>query len=271
VHILNYKKIAEYMETVPPPYVLKPRLQAGALGIKKIDSPPQLWEIIEELGDEQSYYVLERFVPGNLYHVDSIVYKGQILLAAVHQYGTPPMQVAHEGRVFTTRTMIQGTDDEKALQAINKELLHSVGLENGVSHTEFIKGHADNRFYFLETSARVGGAHIVELVEASTGLNLWAEWAKIETSSPQKEYALRDHRSDYAGLMISLARQEWPDLSSFNAPEVFWRLTKRHHAGVIVHSPSYDRVTELLNQYTERFYNEFFTSQPLPDKPGESD
>ena len=37
---------------------------------------------------------------------------------------------------------------------------------SGVAHTEFIKGRADGAFYFLETAARVGGANIVELLEA---------------------------------------------------------------------------------------------------------
>ena len=45
----------------------------------------------------------------------------------------------------------------------------ALGMLRGASHTEFIKARADGRIYFLETSARVGGAHIVELVEAASG------------------------------------------------------------------------------------------------------
>jgi hypothetical protein len=178
------------------------------------------------------------------------------------------MEVAQEGRVFSTRTMIRGTEDEQALQKINRDLLKTVGLQNGVSHTEFIKGREDGRFYFLETSARVGGAHIVELVEAATGLNLWREWARIETLREGGKYELPAHRNDYGGLLVSLAKQEWPELSGYDAPEVFWRLRKKHHAGVIVHSPDYDRVTHLLHEYTDRFYNDFFTSGPPQQPPG---
>ena len=269
VHILNYRKIAEFMNEVPPPYVLKPRLQAGAIGIRKIESPEELWHSVEELGDEQSFYVLEKYVPGQVHHLDSIIYNGEVLLAVAHQYAIPPMEVAHEGRVFSTRTMIRGTEDEQALQKVNRDLLKTVGLQNGVSHTEFIKGRDDEQFYFLETSARVGGAHIVELVEASTGLNLWREWARIETLSNGAKYELPSHRADFGGLLVSLAKQEWPDLSGYDAPEVFWRLKKKHHAGVIVHSPDYDRVTHLLQEYTDRFYHDFFTSGPPQAPPGE--
>ena len=123
VHILNYRRIAEYLNEVPPPYVLKPRLQAGAIGIKKIENPDELWRLIHELDDEQSFYVLEKYVPGQVHHVDSIIHQGEVLLGVAHQYAIPPMEVAHEGRVFSTRTMIRGTEDEQALQKINQDLL----------------------------------------------------------------------------------------------------------------------------------------------------
>jgi biotin carboxylase len=269
VHILNYNRIQNYIDTVPPPWVLKPRLQAGAIGIRKIESPEQLWRSIEELGDEQSFYVLEKYVPGQVHHIDSILFGGEVLQATAHEYAIPPMEVAHQGRVFSTRTMIRGTEAEQALQTLNRDLLRTVGLVQGVSHTEFIRCREDGRFYFLETSARVGGAHIVELVEASTGLNLWAEWAKIETLTDHQVYELPPHQTNYGGLLVSLAKQEWPDLAAYDAPEVVWRLKKRHHAGIIVSSPDYDRITTLLEEYVQRFYHDFFASQPPQQRPGE--
>ena len=56
-----------------PPWVLKPRSEASALGIKKINSPMSSGRAVETLGDRQSYYVLEQYMPGNVFHVDSIV------------------------------------------------------------------------------------------------------------------------------------------------------------------------------------------------------
>ena len=63
---------------------------------------------------------------------------------------------------------------------------------------------------FLETSARVGGAFIVDTIEAATGLNLWREWAKIDIAGEHGDYAVPPHRDDYAGIVLSLARQEQP-------------------------------------------------------------
>ncbi|HKR01318.1 MAG TPA: hypothetical protein VJT09_11630, partial [Pyrinomonadaceae bacterium] len=164
IHVLNYASLGEFMARVPPPWLLKPRFEASATGIKKLYSPEDFWEAVEALGDRQSYYVLERFVPGDIFHVDSIVSEKEILFAAAHRYGTPPLDVSHEGGVFTTSTVLRGCEDERALLAVNGEVLKTKGLVRGVSHTEFIKGRDDGRFYFLETAARVGGANIVELI-----------------------------------------------------------------------------------------------------------
>lgn len=267
VGILNYDRIREYLAAVPPPYVLKPRLSAGAIGIKKIHSAEELWRKLDELGDQQSFYLLEKFVPGDIFHVDSILSNKKILFSIVSKYGLPPMEVSHEGRVFMTRTIERGCADETALKELNRSVLPSLGLLQGVSHTEYIKAHEDGKFYFLETSARVGGAHIIELIEGATGLNLWAEWAKLETAEDVNSYQPSPLRQEYAGLMVSLAKQQWPDLSSYDDPEIFWKIKKEFHAGLVVRSSDFHRVESLLNAYTDRFYSDFFTSAPPKEKP----
>jgi len=267
VHVLNYELLREYMERVPPPWVLKPRSEASAIGIKKIKQSQELWPILDILGDKQSFYVLEQFIPGDIYHVDSIVSEREVIFAVPHKYGHPPMNVAHDGGIFTSRKIPGDSPDAQVLESLNRELMSALGLVRGVTHTEFIKGKEDGRFYFLETAARVGGANIADLIEASTGVNLWAEWARIEIGRGEQVYELPEHRDDYAGVIISLARQEHPDTSSYSDPEVVWRLDKRYHAGLIVASKDPKRVEQLLDDYSERFYEDFYATQPLPERP----
>lgn len=267
VHILNYDEIKNFMRLFEPPYVLKPRMQAGAIGIKKITSPSELWNAIENLGDDQSFYLLEQFIPGDIYHVDSIIYNNEIKFAITSKYGHPPMEVAHEGRVFTSRTIQKETNEDKALKLMNIQVLNAMGLLRGVSHTEFIKAKSDGKFYFLETSARVGGANLHELVKAASGINLWEEWAKIELLSGKGDYELPSIENNHAAILLSLAKQEWPDMNAFHDEEVVWRLNKKNHVGVIVKSENYDRITELINEYVKKFYDEFFASYPAPEKP----
>jgi hypothetical protein len=268
VHILNHERVRDFMESVPGPWVLKPRSMAGAIGIKKIHRAGELWPVLESLGDLQSHYLLERFVPGDIFHVDTIVYEKEVLFAIASGYGRPPMEVAHEGGIFTTRILGRESEDAGRLLAENLRLIAALGLVRGVSHTEFIKAGADGRIYFLETSARVGGAHIAELVEAASGLNLWAEWARLEVAGGKTAYRPPEPRQDYAALLISLARQAQPDTSAYNDPEIVWRLTQDHHAGLIIKSPDQDRVQHLLEAYSQRFRDDFYAYAPPKETPG---
>jgi ATP-grasp domain len=266
VHVLNDAKLRAFCARVPAPWVLKPRMEAGTIGIRKVTSEADLWPLIDALGDRASNHLLEQFVPGDVCHVDSVVYEREVLAAVASQYGRPPFDVSHAGGVFTTQLIERGSADDTALQAFNREVLRTLGLVRGVSHTEFIKG-LDGQLYFLETSARVGGAHIVELVEAATGMNLWAEWAKVELAGGKTPYALPPMRRDYAGLVTSLAKDETPDLSAFDAPEVVWRMGKPYHAGLIVASPDRARVAALVDDYARRFAEGHSTFIPAGDKP----
>jgi len=266
VHLLNDEKVHQFTERIPPPWVLKPRSMAGAIGIQLVHSREELHAADRMLGDQRSFFLVERFVSGDVCHVDSIVYDTEIRFAAASQYGYPPLDVSHRGGIFTSRLLERGSPDAEALLAKNERVLAAMGLLRGVSHTEFIKGD-DGVLYFLETSARVGGAHIAELVEAATGLNLWGEWAKVEIAGGKSPYAPPVPAHDYAALLVSLARQEHPDTSAYADPEVVWRMQRPHHVGMIVKSPRRERVAELLEQYVERVKIDFATVAPPRDKP----
>jgi len=267
VHVLNHDEVREFMASLPGPWLLKPRSQASAIGMKKLCQPEELWPWLEKLGDRQSHFLLEQFVPGSVYHVDSVVSERRVVFAETHAYGAPPLDVSHQGGVFTSRTLERTSEDAKALQAINRELIEGLGLQRGVAHAEFLKARADGAFYFIEIAARVGGAYISDVIEHATGVNLWREWAKLEVGAGKEQYALEGVRQDYAGVIVSLAKQEQPDTSAYNDPEIVYRAKKYHHAGLILKSQNAARVKELLDSYATRFVNDFVASQPVPDKP----
>ncbi len=266
--VLNYDELREYMDRVPAPWLLKPRAEASALGIRKIHEPEQLWRALDDLGDRQSHFLMERFVPGDIFHVDSVVSRGEVVFSCVHQYGRPPMQVMHEGGVFTTRTVDRDSSEWKQLTELNAALAPALGMIRGVTHAEYIRAHADGRLYFLEIAARVGGAFIADLVQAATGVNLWREWARIEVCAMRGlPYELPEIRAEYAGSVLCLAQTAEPDTSQFNAPEIVYRMKKHHHAGLIVRSPRAERVKELVEEYGEQFARLYLASMPAPDKP----
>jgi biotin carboxylase len=268
VGLINDDEIREWTETTPAPWVMKPRSSAAAIGIRKITGIDELWAALEAAGDRRADYLLERFVSGGVYHVDSIVFGGEIRFAVAMKYGRPPMEVAHQGGIFITRRLPPESEEARALIAINREVLARLGLQRGVSHTEFIRG-ADGAWFFLETSARVGGAYIVDVIDAATGVNLWREWARLEIAGETGVYDPPTPGSGSAGIVLTLARQEDPDTSAFVDPEIVRRLKKSYHAGLIVASEDAARVEALLDDYARRFHQDFYATAPPPERPSE--
>jgi biotin carboxylase len=273
VQLLNNDEVNEYMQRVPGPWVIKPRSDVSAIGIKKVTQPDEVWGAIEEMNarenlrERASYYVLARFIPGEVFHVDSLVNDGKVVFAGTNQYGRPPMQVAHQGGAYISRTVARGSADEKALFQVNKQLIKALGLERGATHAEFIKSDADGKLYFLEIAARVGGAYIAEVLEAASGVNLWREWARLEIADGRLSKKVAPARKEYAGIVLSLAKQEQPDTSGYVDEEIIYRVKKRHHAGLIVRARQLDRVTALLDDYARRFADDFVAVAPPPERP----
>ncbi len=264
--LFHDETITHFLRTTQAPWLIKPRSEASTTGIQKVDSLDDAWAAIHRLGDRRHEYLIEAFKPGRVYHVDSLSFEGQVVFSRASQYLATPMDVAHGGGVFRTGNLPPDAPETAALHALNHRVLNAFRMRHSASHSEFIRGDHDGELYFLETASRVGGAHIAEMVEAASGVNLWREWAKLENAVARHQpYAAPDPGPQYAGLIVSLARQQWPDLSGFREPEIWWRMNREYHVGLIVRSDDPARIRQLLDEYLHRIQTDFHASAPVPD------
>ena len=278
ISLFNFEVLDEFMKRTSSPWMLKPRIGASAMGIKKLHDPETVWRAIADLDtrepfhERSAFHLLEQFLHGDVYHVDSLVAGGRVLFASVERYGAPPFEVSHSGGVPLSYFVKHGSQEQRALLELNKKLLNSFGFEQGVTHAEFIR-RADSedegdRYVFLEVAARVGGAYTADTIAAATGINLWCEWAKIELATPERPYVLPPIRKQYGGIALSLARQENPCTAGYDDPEIVYRVSKPWHVGLIVRSPDHGRVVNLLTEYARRF-REDFTAVAPPEETAE--
>ncbi len=266
--VFNNDEVNAFADTVPAPWVLKPRSEASASGIKKLTSRDDLWEALNNLGEERHLFLLESFKPGDVYHVDSLTFNKEIVFTSASKYLAPPMQVSHEGGVFRTKTLGRYSDEFLALEKANAKVLSNFGLMNGATHTEFIRSRENGKYYFLETSSRVGGAHIPDLVEASSNINIWREWAKIEDALlREKEYNISKPTGYYSGLIVALIKDQTPDYSAFECEEAVRFLPIDYHVGIVYKSKDADTVQERLDTAAEKIQAEMLNILPPKGKP----
>jgi hypothetical protein len=256
--LFNDHDINTFADTISPPWVLKPRSEASATGIIKVYDKESLWIHINEMGNNRFKYLVEQFRPGDVYHCDSLVLNGKILFSITSKYLATPMEISQGGGIFRTANIPYDSEDDKAIKAVNEQVIKGFGLKHGVAHSEYIKCKDDGKIYFLETSSRVGGAHIAEMVTEASNINLWKEWAAIEDSLVKEtKYTLPKVKKEYAGIVLTLSKFQHPDLSSFSDSEVCFRVPLDYHAGLIVKSDSSERVLELLDDYANRLTADF--------------
>lgn len=270
--VFNKQSIEEFLESVPGPWIVKPRYEVSAFGIRKCETKEQVWDVLNDLDnrnnwrDHPSQFVLERFIRGNVFHVDSVVESGKVQAAGVSQYGTPPFSVTHYGGVFTTSIVPYKAKERKELEALNKGLLEAFKYDRGVSHAEFLQSADDGKFYLLEVACRVGGAYIANVLEHACNFNLWREWAKLETSTTESPYKLPKLRKDFAGVALALANQDQPDTSHYTDAEIVYRVSKPKHVGMIFYSKKQKRLEELLAVYSERISIDFLAVAPAKER-----
>jgi biotin carboxylase len=267
--LFNDVEITEYLHRTAAPWVVKPRSEASAAGIKKVLSFQEAWDTIHSLGDERHNFLIEQFKPGDVFHVDALTLDGKIIFSRGSQYLNTPLEVAHGGGIFRSVTVEFGSKDAKALAKMNEQVMKAFGMQFSASHTEVIKCYEDGKYYFLETASRVGGANLAEMVEISSGINLWREWAKIESAKAREEtYELPKVEDNYSGIIISLTSMQCPDYQPFNDPEIVWKMDDDYHIGIIVKSKSREKVMELMDKYAQMIRDlGYHASAPAPDKP----
>ena len=270
--VFNKDAINTYLDGVPSPWIVKPRYEVSAFGIRKCETREQVWDVLTDLDnrnnwrDHPSQFVLEKFIAGNVFHVDSVVNNGKVMACGVSQYGTPPFSVTHYGGVFTSSIVPYRSKERKELESLNQKLLSAFKYECGVSHAEFLQSEEDGKFYLLEVASRVGGAYIANVLEHACNFNLWREWAKLETATPESPYKLPKLRKDFAGVALALANVDQPDTSNYKDEEIVYRVAKPRHVGLIFYSQKQKRVDALLANYSERIAQDFLAVAPAKER-----
>lgn len=253
--VLNYDELREFMARVPAPWMLRPRTDALSPAARRIDDSEQLWRTLDALGDAQSHYILERIVPGDLFCVDSIVSECEVKFSAVQQVEMRVPATDQGVGICTTYTADRASREARELEAVNRTLAPAFGMVRGVTHAEFLRSHADGKFYFVGIGARVGGglggeSH-AQLVEAATGVNLWREWAKLEISDLRRRtYAVPESFEGYAGCVACMSPGASLDFESIEDPTIVSRIRTGNQSGLILRAAGPDRLRSLLEKYS---------------------
>ena len=243
--VFNHDDVRSFLATVPAPWLMKPRSSASAMGIQKHTDAEACFRAIEALGDQQSFHLLEEMLPGEMYHVDSLVVEARSSSAKststfVRSGKSGTAAVSSLRRLFRENIL-----NAAKLQLLNEKVHAAFGLKDGPSHTEFLRHAQSGEFYFIETSAR-SAARTSPTWSRRLPASISGRSGPNSSSRAQANIGLPSVRHEYGGVVVSLCNQEHPDDSSFNDPEIFHRVKEKNHIGLVVGCPTHERTTHLL-------------------------
>jgi hypothetical protein len=162
--IFNYDDLRLYMETVPAPWLLLPRCVVSSAEVQQLDDAEQVWRALDVLGDEQSNFLLEQALPGDVFLTTEIVADGKVVFATDSDH----------------------TGEALELKSIPARLIPALGMVRGVTQTKFLRSHASGKMYFLETVAEAADESLADIVERG-GVSFGVEWARVEVASMRGE------------------------------------------------------------------------------------
>lgn len=246
---LDRERVVALLESVKPPYMLKQREGLGSQNVSRIDAREHLIPAIVSRGPRIDDYLVEQYIPGDVYHVDAVVEGGKVQFAIASRYAQPLFDVVQGGN-FVTYMVTRGSQLEKKLLDLNARVIKAFGLKRGVTHIEFIRSAETGELYFLEAANRIPSARIPMVLNEATGVCLYHELAKLEATDT---YQAPRPKDGYAGFITTVAKRGPAKLEAFKDKEIVWRSKDPYQPGLIVRSDDPKRVTKLLEDYDKRF------------------
>ena len=171
-HAANAAEVRSFLDKVGAPIIVKPVDSCASKGVTKITSAAE----IDAAFAEASQYsmggdvIVEQFIEGTEFEVDSIVYggKSKLLMHADLESFSLPNVFASTTRLYPSVADAAVLDD---LLALDRAILEGFGLTQGLTHNEYIMDHAGT-IHLLEVAARGGGTHIsTSIAKLQTGID----------------------------------------------------------------------------------------------------
>lgn len=155
-------------------HVVKPINQSGSIGVMLIEHQQDLRHYAGR--DDVQYPVLvEQFVGGQEYSIESLVRNGQILFENITlKEVTPPPYCVEKSHTVPAPIP---TALEQELLAVSRQLIGAVRMETGIVHLE-VK-HDGEQAYVIEFAVRMPGDFIMDCIGLAYGFSVFEQLIRL--------------------------------------------------------------------------------------------
>ncbi|MCM3216672.1 ATP-grasp domain-containing protein [Niallia taxi] len=185
------------------PLIIKPIAGWATIKTYKIENNQQLELFLEEWNENPQPMLVEQFINGKEFHIDSIVSDGKTTFSSVSEYLYNCLDVVENGKPLGSVAYPKSAEEDiiEKLKVMNDRVIRALGITNSVCHAEmFVLPNGE--IYFGEIAARIGGIAVIPPIVLNThGVDLFAAAIGVELGSYKVDLS---HQTDNFTGMISL-------------------------------------------------------------------
>jgi hypothetical protein len=165
------------------PTIVKPIAGAASEGVELCETRSEALQLLYRIPiHERSFWELEEFVEGPIYHFDGLVVQGSIFALVASRYVGTCLGYAQGQPLGSIQVPTGEILEPMGVTEWVQQCLAAVAIIEGSFHLEAIA--TSRGLVFLEVGARVGGADVVACFELATGMHLPSAELKLSVGEP---------------------------------------------------------------------------------------
>ncbi len=170
--------IYDAAERIGYPLIVKPIAGAGSADTFRIDSLPDLAEMLPMI-KHVDVVSIEEFVDGEEFTYDTVCGAGEILHENISWYRPRPLQARSHEWISPQTVVLRDIDGDDLAggRAMGRDVLRVLGFTAGFTHMEWYRKD-DGEVVFGEIGARPPGARTVDVMNYATDGDLFRMWAE---------------------------------------------------------------------------------------------
>lgn len=183
IHARNALDILLFVERHGYPIIIKPVDGAGTVNVNLIRDEEQLNDFCEKNTVEN--LDVETYIDGKLYHVDGLIYEGEVKFIWPHAYNSDSTLGFASGDHMGSYMLDKSNPITSRLIQFTKDVLTALDAPSlATFHCEIFHSIRDE-LVLCEIACRLGGGRIVPVLDAAFGVDLYEYWVKAQAGIPQ--------------------------------------------------------------------------------------
>jgi biotin carboxylase len=180
--VRTIKDVWAAVEQIGYPAIIKPISGAGSADTYRVDSAKDLERVLPHM-QHVTEASCEEFIDGEEYTYDTASIDGVPAYESVTRYVPNALEMRSNEWISPIMLSVRDLAQPHLRGGIElgRQVLRALGMGDGMTHMEWFR-KSNGEVVFGEVACRPGGARVVDLMNYTSDIDLFREWARVATA-----------------------------------------------------------------------------------------